>query len=139
MFDPFCDAAVGLEAGCLFTTYGLLVRPRRLQQLLEWVGTSFDGVIALDEVHKAATKIGVKQTKASSAFVDFLPSTFSLSIFEHNLKSALLLRERSQAHRRQDDLAISGKEILPHVGATFWYQDVGSQELVTSMENHNLC
>ena len=48
------DARIELEQGVLFVTYSLLASAGRLQQLLDWCGDGFDGVVALDEVHRAS-------------------------------------------------------------------------------------
>jgi len=48
---------IDCDEGVMFTTYSLLVAKNRLAQLLEWCGgdnlESFDGLICLDECHKA--------------------------------------------------------------------------------------
>ena len=49
------DARIELEQGVLFVTYSLLASAGRLQQLLDWCGDGFDGVVALDEVHRASS------------------------------------------------------------------------------------
>ena len=48
------DARIELEQGVLLVTYSLLASAGRLQQLLDWCGDGFDGVVALDEVHRAS-------------------------------------------------------------------------------------
>jgi len=45
---------IELEQGVLLVTYSLLASAGRLQQLLDWCGDGFDGVVALDEVHRAS-------------------------------------------------------------------------------------
>jgi hypothetical protein len=51
-----------LDAGVLFVTYPTLRSGRedatRLQQILDWAGPSFDGVIAFDEAHALANAAG---------------------------------------------------------------------------------
>lgn len=50
-----------LDSGILFCTYSLLVKEQskkgegksRLEQIVEWCGRDFDGVLAFDEAHKA--------------------------------------------------------------------------------------
>lgn len=56
------DAEIGLSRGVLFSTYALLRSKAksgrsRLDQIVEWLGDDFDGIIALDEAHNAANAI----------------------------------------------------------------------------------
>jgi len=52
--------AIRMEKGILFTTYGTLRQPARgtkksrLQQITDWLGADFDGVIIFDEAHEMA-------------------------------------------------------------------------------------
>ncbi|MES3097847.1 strawberry notch-like NTP hydrolase domain-containing protein, partial [Sphingomonas aerolata] len=50
------DQPINLTEGVLFVTYPTLRSMRsdnsRLQQILDWAGTDFDGVIAFDEAHE---------------------------------------------------------------------------------------
>ena len=64
-----------MDAGTLFTTYSLLCRPSRLEQLQVWCGGAFDGVIALDEVHKAKSATAPED---SSAFTKSARALLSL-------------------------------------------------------------
>lgn len=56
--------AIGLARGILFTTYATLrqpargARPSRLDQILAWLGSDFDGVIVFDEAHALANAAG---------------------------------------------------------------------------------
>jgi len=69
-----------LESGVIFCTYALLIRTdnrrSRLQQLIDWCGRDFDGVIAFDEVHKAKSitvnykKNTIKGSATSHALTD---------------------------------------------------------------------
>ena len=68
------DARIELEQGVLFVTYSLLASAGRLQQLLDWCGDGFDGVVALDEVHRASgtalavrSKRNARPTKSAEA------------------------------------------------------------------------
>ena len=63
---------IDLADGCLFTTYTLLARGDRMQQLLEWCGPSFDGVLALDEVHRVANPT-TKSAQGVSYLQQMLP------------------------------------------------------------------
>eukprot|EP00961_Rhodomonas_salina_P144601 1946861-Rhodomonas_salina.1 len=61
-----------IKSGVLFATYALLVREARLAEVLRWCGRAFDGVLALDEAHKAKN-----ETKSAAAVIklqDQLPS-----------------------------------------------------------------
>ncbi|MBL0967001.1 MAG: strawberry notch family protein, partial [Blastomonas sp.] len=57
---------IRLEQGILFTTYATLRsqarggKPSRLEQIIEWLGSDFDGVIVLDEAHAMANAAGDK-------------------------------------------------------------------------------
>jgi hypothetical protein len=57
-------APVPLSEGVLFTTYATLHSPERqgkasrLQQLVDWLGRGFDGVIVFDEAHAMANAAG---------------------------------------------------------------------------------
>lgn len=52
--------AIRMEKGILFTTYGTLRQPARgtkksrLEQITDWLGADFDGVIIFDEAHEMA-------------------------------------------------------------------------------------
>lgn len=50
-----------LESGVIFCTYTLLLK--RLEQLTDWCGPDFDGVLAFDECHKAkSVKVNGEKT-----------------------------------------------------------------------------
>lgn len=55
-------APVGMDRGILFVTYPTLRSGRadatRLQQILDWAGPAFEGVIAFDEAHAMANAAG---------------------------------------------------------------------------------
>ena len=59
-------AAIALEEGILFTTYATLrtqargEKSSRVQQIVDWLGRSFDGVIVFDEAHAMANAAGDK-------------------------------------------------------------------------------
>ena len=60
------DARIELEPGVLLVTYSLLASAGRLQQLLDWCGDGFDGVVALDEVHRASgTALAIRNTRSA--------------------------------------------------------------------------
>ncbi len=56
--------AIGLDRGILFSTYATLRqpargdRPSRLDQIVAWLGETFDGVIVFDEAHAMANAAG---------------------------------------------------------------------------------
>jgi hypothetical protein len=63
----FCQgAAIALEEGVLFTTYATLrtqargEKASRVQQIIDWLGHEFDGVVVFDEAHAMANAAGDK-------------------------------------------------------------------------------
>lgn len=44
--------------GILIVTYATLTSKGRLEQLLDWLGEGFDGLIAFDEAHKVRARGG---------------------------------------------------------------------------------
>lgn len=62
--DAFAlGASITMDSGILFLTFATLRSQRddaqsRLQQILAWVGSDFDGLIALDEAHELANAAG---------------------------------------------------------------------------------
>ena len=59
-------AAIALDEGILFTTYATLrtqargEKPSRVQQIIDWLGRDFDGVVVFDEAHAMANAAGDK-------------------------------------------------------------------------------
>jgi predicted RNA methylase len=59
-------AAIALDEGILFTTYATLrtqargEKASRVQQIIDWLGRAFDGVIVFDEAHAMANAAGDK-------------------------------------------------------------------------------
>ena len=59
-------ASIALEEGILFTTYATLrtqakgEKASRVQQIIDWLGRGFDGVIVFDEAHAMANAAGDK-------------------------------------------------------------------------------
>eukprot|EP00961_Rhodomonas_salina_P166001 2236758-Rhodomonas_salina.1 len=54
-----------LESGVIFCTYTLLLK--RLEQLTDWCGPDFDGVLAFDECHKAkSVKVNGEKTTGTA-------------------------------------------------------------------------
>lgn len=64
---------IRLEAGILFTTYATLRsqeregKVSRVQQLVDWLGRDFDGVIVFDEAHAMANAAGGKGERGDQA------------------------------------------------------------------------
>jgi hypothetical protein len=64
---------IGLAQGILFTTYATLRsdarenRVSRVQQIVDWLGTDFDGVIVFDESHAMQNAGGGKSDRGDSA------------------------------------------------------------------------
>jgi hypothetical protein len=59
-------APIALEEGILFTTYAALRtqakadKPSRVQQIIDWLGRDFDGVVVFDKAHAMANAAGDK-------------------------------------------------------------------------------
>jgi predicted RNA methylase len=59
-------ASIALDEGILFTTYATLRtqakadKPSRVQQVIDWLGRGFDGVVVFDEAHAMANAAGDK-------------------------------------------------------------------------------
>jgi hypothetical protein len=59
-------AAIALEEGILFTTYATLrtqargEKASRVQQIIDWLGRDFDGLVVFDEAHAMANAAGDK-------------------------------------------------------------------------------
>jgi predicted RNA methylase len=64
---------IRLEQGILFTTYATLrsdareERVSRVQQIVDWLGPDFDGVIVFDESHAMANAAGAKSERGDQA------------------------------------------------------------------------
>ncbi len=64
---------IRLEQGILFTTYATLrsdareERVSRVQQIVDWLGSDFDGVIVFDESHAMANAVGAKSERGDQA------------------------------------------------------------------------
>jgi predicted RNA methylase len=64
---------IGLAQGILFTTYATLRsdarenRVSRVQQIVDWLGTDFDGIIVFDESHAMQNAGGGKSDRGDSA------------------------------------------------------------------------
>ena len=65
------DESIGLSQGILFTTYATLRSVSqhgrsRLDQIIEWLGRDFDGVIAFDEAHAMGNAAGGEGARGPS-------------------------------------------------------------------------
>lgn len=65
------DAAIKANSGILFTTYDTLANKSktgksRLDQIVDWLGEDFDGVIAFDEAHSMGNLLGKKGKRGNS-------------------------------------------------------------------------
>jgi predicted RNA methylase len=62
-------AAIALDEGILFTTYATLrtqakgAKASRVQQIVDWLGRDFDGVVVFDEAHAMANAAGDKSER----------------------------------------------------------------------------
>ncbi|PNY01253.1 protein strawberry notch-like, partial [Trifolium pratense] len=69
---------VGVREGVIFLTYSSLIASSdkgrtRMQQLVQWCGSKFDGLIIFDECHKAKNLVpekGKKSTRTGEAVLD---------------------------------------------------------------------
>lgn len=69
------DKAIEAPTGILFTTYDTLANKSkagksRLDQIVNWLGPDFDGVIALDEAHTMGNLLGKKGKRGNSKPAD---------------------------------------------------------------------
>ncbi|KMZ66679.1 Strawberry notch-like protein [Zostera marina] len=77
-YSKLDSKAVGIKDGVIFSTYSSLIASSekgrsRLQQLLQWCGSDYDGLIVFDECHKAKNLIaeaGTQRTRTGEAVVD---------------------------------------------------------------------
>jgi hypothetical protein len=98
-------AQIDMDAGTLFTTYSLLCRPSRLEQLQVWCGGAFDGVIALDEVHKVKSATApedssafTKSARALLSLQECWPDARMLYVSATGADNVLLLGQLSRLH-----------------------------------------
>nr|CAD1823189.1 unnamed protein product [Ananas comosus var. bracteatus] len=77
-YSKLDSKAVGIKHGVVFSTYSSLIASSekgrsRLQQLVQWCGQDFDGLIVFDECHKAKNLIpeaGGQPTRTGEAVLD---------------------------------------------------------------------
>ncbi|KAG0494617.1 hypothetical protein HPP92_005611 [Vanilla planifolia] len=77
-YSKLDSKAVGIKDGVIFLTYNSLIASSekgrsRLQQLLQWCGSDFDGLIVFDECHKAKNLIpeaGGQATRTGEAVLE---------------------------------------------------------------------
>ncbi|KAJ3693490.1 hypothetical protein LUZ60_008970 [Juncus effusus] len=77
-YSKLDSKAVGIKSGVVFVTYSSLIassdRGRsRLQQLVQWCGTDFDGLVVFDECHKAKNLVaesGSQPTRTGYAVLE---------------------------------------------------------------------
>ncbi|CAI4232290.1 unnamed protein product [Auanema sp. JU1783] len=82
-YSKICGKENGsIKRGCIFATYSSLIGEKRLEgsnyrsrlkQLIQWFGVEYDGVIVLDECHRAKNLCpiaGGKPTKTGQAVLD---------------------------------------------------------------------
>jgi hypothetical protein len=87
-------SAIALEEGILFTTYATLrtqargEKASRVQQIIDWLGRGFDGVVVFDEAHAMANAAGDKGERGEKK-----PSQQGLAglRLQHALHDALIL------------------------------------------------
>ncbi|KAF2918630.1 protein FORGETTER 1 isoform X2 [Oryza sativa Japonica Group] len=77
-YSKIDSKAVGITTGVIFVTYSSLIASSekgrsRLQQLIEWCGSEFDGLLVFDECHKAKNLIpeaGSQPTRTGKAVLE---------------------------------------------------------------------
>ncbi|XP_020269430.1 protein FORGETTER 1 [Asparagus officinalis] len=77
-YSKLDSRAVGIKEGVVFLTYSSLIASSekgrsRLQQLVQWCGSEFDGLVVFDECHKAKNLIpeaGSQPTRTGEAVLD---------------------------------------------------------------------
>ncbi|KAG4399450.1 hypothetical protein AAZX31_08G230100 [Glycine max] len=77
-YSKLDSKSVGVREGVVFSTYNSLIASSekgrsRLQQLIQWCGPGFDGLIIFDECHKAKNLVpesGSQPTRTGEAVVD---------------------------------------------------------------------
>ncbi|KAF0899526.1 hypothetical protein E2562_020008 [Oryza meyeriana var. granulata] len=77
-YSKIDSKAVGITNGVIFVTYSSLIASSekgrsRLQQLIEWCGSEFDGLLVFDECHKAKNLIpeaGSQPTRTGKAVLE---------------------------------------------------------------------
>ncbi|KHN35773.1 Protein strawberry notch like 1 [Glycine soja] len=77
-YSKLDSKSVGVREGVVFSTYNSLIASSekgrsRLQQLVQWCGPGFDGLIIFDECHKAKNLVpesGSQPTRTGEAVVD---------------------------------------------------------------------
>ncbi|XP_028799657.1 protein FORGETTER 1 isoform X2 [Neltuma alba] len=77
-YSKLDSKSVGVREGVIFLTYNSLIASSekgrsRLQQLVQWCGTGFDGLVIFDECHKAKNLVpesGSQPTRTGEAVVD---------------------------------------------------------------------
>ena len=96
-------APVTLGEGVLFTTYATLRseerhgKASRLQQIVDWLGRGFDGVIVFDEAHAMANAAGDKGERGDKALS--LQGRAGLRL-QHALRGVHQVRERGKRSRK---------------------------------------
>lgn len=78
-YSKLDSKAVGIKDGVVFLTYSSLIASSekgrsRLQQLVQWCGSDYDGLLVFDECHKAKNLIpeaGGQATRTGEAVVEF--------------------------------------------------------------------
>ncbi|KAJ4815925.1 RING/FYVE/PHD zinc finger protein [Rhynchospora pubera] len=77
-YSKLDSKAIGIKSGVVFVTYSSLIASSekgrsRLQQLVQWCGPNFDGLVVFDECHKAKNLIpesGSQPTRTGNAVLE---------------------------------------------------------------------
>jgi hypothetical protein len=91
-YSKLDSKAIGITNGVVFVTYSSLIASSekgysRLQQLVQWCGSEFDGLVVFDECHKAKNLIpegGGQSTRTGK-------SVLEIQVCVHNLLYFIVL------------------------------------------------
>ncbi|KAI8568822.1 hypothetical protein RHMOL_Rhmol02G0230100 [Rhododendron molle] len=100
-YSKLDSKSVGVRDGVIFLTYSCLIasteRGRsRLQQLVQWCGTKYDGLVIFDECHKAKNLIpeaGGQPTQTGQAVLELQVATELREVATELMEVATELRE----------------------------------------------
>lgn len=128
------DEAIQIREGILFVTYATLRAvaqsgATRLEQVLEWLGSDFDGVIAFDEAHAMQNAGGGTNTRGNTG-----PSQQGLAglRLQHGLPRARVLYVSATGATEVSNLAYAGR--LGLWGSGVEYPFASREAFVTAME-----
>lgn len=111
---------IDMESGILYTTYDTmksgLNEKSRLNQLIDWLGEDFDGVIAFDEAHNMANALGKRTSRGKSG--PSMKATASIDL-QKKLKNARVLYASATGASDVSELAFAQRLGLWGEGTAF--------------------